>query len=132
MMYRIFRTTAALVILIIMKLGLISASWAQSSGEEKSEPPRLTDKEIKTQCALIGNLTFLAIEKFNKGRKLDDTKDELSGVAETAFKKEEFAAHSDQLRERYNAALLDAFLNEQINPKVSAKKQIKDCIRENL
>jgi len=127
-----FRTAAALVILSIMTLGPIGASWAQSSGEEISEPPRLTEKEIKTQCALIGNLTFLAIEKFNKGRKLDDAKDELAGVAETAFKKEEFAAYSDQLRERYNAALLAAFLNERLNPKVFAKKQIRDCIRKNL
>ena len=127
-----FRTAVALVILSIMTLGPIGSSWAQSSGEEISEPPRLTEKEIKTQCALIGNLTFLAIEKFNKGRKLDDAKDELAGVAETAFKKEEFAVYSDQLRERYNAALLDAFLNERLNPKVFAKKQIRDCIRKNL
>ncbi|MEK9570741.1 MAG: hypothetical protein VW124_17110 [Paracoccaceae bacterium] len=127
-----FRTAVALVILSIMTLGPIGASWAQSSGEQIFEPPQLTEKEIKTQCALIGNLTFLAIEKFNKGRKLDDAKDELAGVAETAFKKEEFAAYSDQLRERYNAALLDAFLNERLNPKVFAKKQIRDCIRKNL
>ena len=127
-----FRTAVALVILSIMTLGTIGASWAQSSGEEISESPQLTESEIKTQCALIGNLTFLAIEKFNKGRKLDDSKDELAGVAETAFKKEEFAAYSDQLRERYNAALLDAFLNERLNPKVFAKKQIRDCIRKNL
>jgi hypothetical protein len=127
-----FRADVALVILSIMTLGPIGASWAQSSGEEISEPPQLTETEIKTQCALIGNLTFLAIEKFNKGRKLDDAKDELAGVAETAFKKEEFAAYSDQLRERYNAALLDAFLNERLNPKVFAKKQIRDCISKNL
>jgi len=127
-----FRTAVALVILSIMTLGPIGVSWAQSSGEEISEPPQLTETEIKTQCALIGNLTFLAIEKFNKGRKLDDAKDELAGIAETAFRKEEFAAHSDQLRERYNAALLDAFLNERLNPKVFAKKQIRDCIRKNL
>ena len=127
-----FRAAVALVILSIMTLGPIGASWAQPSGEEISEPPQLTEAEITTQCALIGNLTFLAIEKFNKGRKLDDAKDELAGVAETAFKKEEFAAYSDQLRERYNAALLDAFLNERLNPKVFAKKQIRDCIRKNL
>jgi len=127
-----FRTAVAFVILSIMTLGPIGASWARSSGEEISEPPQLTETEIKTQCALIGNLTFLAIEKFNKGRKLDDAKDELAGVAETAFKKEEFAAYSDQLRERYNAALLNAFLNERLNPKVFAKKQIRDCIRKNL
>ena len=127
-----FRTAVALVILSIMTLGPTCASWAQSSGEEISESPQLTESEIKTQCALIGNLTFLAIEKFNKGRKLDDAKDELAGVAETAFKKEEFAAYSDQLRERYNAALLNAFLNERLNPKVFAKKQIRDCIRKNL
>ena len=126
------RTAAALVILSIMALGPIGASWAQSNGEEISEPPRLTEKEIKNQCALVGNLTFLAIEKFNKGRKLDDAKDELADVAETAFKKEEFAAYSNQLRERYNAALLDAFLNERLNPKVFAKKQIRDCIRKTL
>ena len=127
-----FRTAVALVILSIMTLGPTGASWAQSSGEEISESPQLTESEIKTQCALIGNLTFLAIEKFIKGRKLDDAKDELAGVAETAFKKEEFAAYSDQLRERYNAALLDAFLNERLNPKFFAKKQIRDCIRKNL
>ena len=127
-----FRAAVALVILSIMTLGPIGASWAQSSGEEISEPPQLTEAEIKTQCALIGNLTFLAIEKFNKGRKLDDAKDELAGVAETAFKKEEFAAYIDKLRERYNAALLDAFLNERLNPKIFAKKQIRVCIRKNL
>jgi propanediol dehydratase small subunit len=49
---------------------------------------------------------------------------------DTAFNKEEFAAYSDQLRERYNAAMLDAFLNEGLNPKVVAKKQIRDCVRK--
>jgi len=105
---------------------------AQSSNEEISALPQPTAQEIKNQCALIGNLTFLAIEKFNKGRKLDEVNEELAGVAETAFNKEEFAAYSGKLRERYNAALLDAFLKEGLNPKVVAKKQITDCIRENL
>ena len=109
-----------------------SVSWAQSNGEEMSVLPQPTEQEIRNQCALIGNLTFLAIEKFNKGRKLDEVNEELAGVAETAWNKEEFAAYRDQLRERYNAALLDAFLNEGLNPKVVAKKQIKDCIRNNL
>ena len=115
-----------------MVLGLNSVSWAQSSDEEISALPQPTKQEIKNQCALIGNLTFLAIEKFNKGRKLDEVNEELAGVAETAFNKEEFAAYSDQLRERYNAALLDAFLNEGLNPKVVARKQIRDCVRKNL
>ena len=126
------RTVTALVIAPFMALGLISVSLAQSSNEEISALPQPTAQEIKNQCALIGNLTFLAIEKFNKGRKLDEVNEELAGVAETAFNKEEFAAYSGMLRERYNAALLDAFLKEGLNPKVVAKKQITDCIRENL
>ena len=126
------RTAVASVIISLMVLVTDSVSWAQSSGEEMSVLPQPTEQEIRNQCALIGNLTFLAIEKFNKGRKLDEVNEELAGVAETAWNKEEFAAYSDQLRERYNAALLDAFLNEGLNPKVVAKKQIKDCIRNNL
>jgi len=126
------RTSTSLVIAAFMALGLNSVSWAQSSDEEISALPQPTEQEIKNQCALIGNLTFLAIEKFNKGRKLDEVNEELAGVAETAFNKEEFAAYSDQLRERYNAALLDAFLNEGLNPKVVARKQIRDCVRKNL
>ena len=126
------RTSVASVIISLMVLVTDSVSWAQSSGEEMSVLPQPTEQEIRNQCALIGNLTFLAIEKFNKGRKLDEVNEELAGVAETAWNKEEFAAYSDQLRERYNAALLDAFLNEGLNPKVVAKKQIKDCIRNNL
>ena len=46
--------------------------------------------------------------------------------------KKKSSPNSNQLRERYNAALLDAFLNERLNPKVFAKKQIRDCIRKNL
>lgn len=126
------RTSVASVIISLMVLVTDSVSWAQSSGEEMSVLPQPTEQEIRNQCALIGNLTFLAIEKFNKGRKLDEVNEQLAGVAETAWNKEEFAAYSDQLRERYNAALLDAFLNEGLNPKVVAKKQIKDCIRNNL
>lgn len=126
------RTSVASVIIQLMLLVTDSVSWAQSSGEEMSVLPQPTEQEIKNHCALIGNLTFLAIEKFNKGRKLDEVNEELSGVAETALNKEEFAAYRDQLRVRYNAALLDAFLNEGLNPKVVAKKQIKDCIRNNL
>jgi len=126
------RTATASVISQIIALGLISVGWAQSIDEETSALPQPTEQEIKSQCALIGNLTFLAIEKFKKGRKLDEVNEELAGVAETAFNKEEFAAYGDQLRERYTAALLDAFLNERLNPKVVAKKQIRDCIRENL
>ena len=126
------RTSVASVIISLMVLVTDSVSWAQSSGEEMSVLPQPTEQEIRNQCALIGNLTFLAIEKFNKGRKLDEVNEELAGVAETAWNKEEFAAYSDQLRERYNASLLDAFLNEGLNPKVVAKKQIKDCIRNNL
>jgi len=126
------RTATASVISQIIALGLISVGWAQSIDEETSALPQPTEQEIKSQCALIGNLTFLAIEKFKKGRKLDEVNEELAGVAETAFNKEEFAAYGDQLRERYTAALLDAFLNERLNPKVVAKKQIMDCIRENL
>ena len=126
------RTSMALVIAAFMTLGLNTVSRAQSSDEEISALPQPTEQEIKNQCALIGNLTFLAVEKFNKGRKLDEVNEELSGVTETAFNKEEFAAYSDQLRERYNAALLGAFLNEGRAPKFVAKKQIRDCIQENL
>ena len=124
------KTLASWVIAAFMALGLNSVSWAQSSNEEISALLQPTEQEMKTQCALIGNLTFLAIEKFNKGRKLDEVNEELAGVVDTAFNKEEFAAYSDQLRERYNAAMLDAFLNEGLNPKVVAKKQIRDCVRK--
>ena len=124
------RTIAAWVVAAFTALGLNSVSWAQSSNEEISALPQPTEQEMKNQCALIGNLTFLAIEKLNKGRKLDEVNEELAGVVETAFNKEEFAAYSDQLRERYNAALLDAFLNEGLNPKVVAKKLIGDCVRK--
>jgi hypothetical protein len=124
------KTLASWVIAAFMALGLNSVSWAQSSNEEISALLQPTEQEMKNQCALIGNLTFLAIEKFNKGRKLDEVNEELSGVVDTAFNKEEFAAYSDQLRERYNAAMLDAFLNEGLNPKVVAKKQIRDCVRK--
>ena len=124
------KTLASWVIAAFMALGLNSVSWAQSSNEKISAVLQPTEQEMKNQCALIGNLTFLAIEKFNKGRKLDEVNEELSGVVDTAFNKEEFAAYSDQLRERYNAAMLDAFLNEGLNPKVVAKKQIRDCVRK--
>jgi hypothetical protein len=124
------KTLASWVIAAFMALGLNSVSWAQSSNEEISALLQPTEQEMKNQCALIGNLTFLAIEKFNKGRKLDEVNEELAGVVDTAFNKEEFAAYSDQLRERYNAAMLDAFLNEGLNPKVVAKKQIRDCVRK--
>lgn len=124
------KTLASWVIVAFMALGLNSVSWAQSSNEEISALLQPTEQEMKNQCALIGNLTFLAIEKFNKGRKLDEVNQELAGVVDTAFNKEEFAAYSDQLRERYNAAMLDAFLNEGLNPKVVAKKQIRDCVRK--
>jgi hypothetical protein len=124
------KTLASWVIVAFMALGLNSVSWAQSSNEEISALLQPTEQEMKNQCALIGNLTFLAIEKFNKGRKLDEVNEELAGVVDTAFNKEEFAAYSDQLRERYNAAMLDAFLNEGLNPKVVAKKQIRDCVRK--
>ena len=124
------KTLASWVIAAFMALGLNSVSWAQSSNEEISARLQPTEQEMKNQCALIGNLTFLAIEKFNKGRKLDEVNEELAGVVDTAFNKEEFAAYSDQLRERYNAAMLDAFLNEGLNPKVVAKKQIRDCVRK--
>ena len=124
------KTLASWVIAAFMALGLNSVSWAQSSNEEISALLQPTEQEMKNQCALIGNLTFLAIEKFNKGRKLDEVNEELAGVVDTAFNKEEFAAQSDQLRERYNAAMLDAFLNEGLNPKVVAKKQIRDCVRK--
>ena len=124
------KTLASWVIAAFMALGLNSVSWAQSSTEEISALLQPTEQEMKNQCALIGNLTFLAIEKFNKGRKLDEVNEELAGVVDTAFNKEEFAAYSDQLRERYNAAMLDAFLNEGLNPKVVAKKQIRDCVRK--
>jgi hypothetical protein len=126
------RTSTALATAVFVSLGLNSFSWAQSNDEEFSALPQPTEQEIKNQCALIGNLTFLAVEKFNKGRKLDEVNEELADVAKTAFNKEEFAAYSDQLRERYNAALLDAFLNEGRNPKVVARKQIRDCERKNL
>jgi hypothetical protein len=124
------KALASWVIAAFMALGLNSVSWAQSSNEEISALLQPTEQEMKNQCALIGNLTFLAIEKFNKGRKLDEVNQELAGVVDTAFNKEEFAAYSDQLRERYNAAMLDAFLNEGLNPKVVAKKQIRDCVRK--
>ena len=124
------KTLASWVIAAFMALGLNSVSWAQSSNEEISALLQPTEQEMKDQCALIGNLTFLAIEKFNKGRKLDEVNEELAGVVDTAFNKQEFAAYSDQLRERYNAAMLDAFLNEGLNPKVVAKKQIRDCVRK--
>jgi len=124
------KALASWVIAAFMALGLNSVSWAQSSNEEISARLQPTEQEMKNQCALIGNLTFLAIEKFNKGRKLDEVNEELAGVVDTAFNKEEFAAYSDQLRERYNAAMLDAFLNEGLNPKVVAKKQIRDCVRK--
>ena len=124
------KTLASWVFAAFMALGLNSVSWAQSSNEEISALLQPTEQEMKNQCALIGNLTFLAIEKFNKGRKLDEVNEELAGVVDTAFNKEEFAAYSDQLRERYNAAMLDAFLNEGLNPKVVAKKQIRDCVRK--
>ena len=124
------KTLASWVIVAFMALGLNSVSWAQSSNEEISALLQPTEQEMKNQCALIGNLTFLAIEKFNKGRKLDEVNEELAGVVDTAFNKEEFAAYSDKLRERYNAAMLDAFLNEGLNPKVVAKKQIRDCVRK--
>jgi len=124
------KTLASWVIAAFMALGLNSVSWAQSSNEKISALLQPTEQEMKNQCALIGNLTFLAIEKFNKGRKLDEVNEELAGVVDTAFNKEEFAAYSDQLRERYNAAMLDAFLNEGLNPKVVAKKQIRDCVRK--
>ena len=124
------KTLASWVIAAFMALGLNSVSWAQSSNEEISALLQPTEQEMKNQCALIGNLTFLAIEKFNKGRKLDEVNEELAGVVDTAFNKEEFAAYSDQLRERYNAAMLDAFLNEGLNPTVVAKKQIRDCVRK--
>ena len=124
------RTSKALATAVFVSLGLNSFSWAQSNDEEFSALPQPTEQEIKNQCALIGNLTFLAVEKFNKGRKLDEVNEELAGVVDTAFNKEEFAAYSDQLRERYNAAMLDAFLNEGLNPKVVAKKQIRDCVRK--
>ena len=124
------KTLASWVIAAFMALGLNSVSWAQSSNEEISALLQPTEQEMKNQCALIGNLTFLAIEKCNKGRKLDEVNEELAGVVDTAFNKEEFAAYSDQLRERYNAAMLDAFLNEGLNPKVVAKKQIRDCVRK--
>ena len=126
------RTSTALATAVFVSLGLNSFSWAQSNDEEFSALPQPTEQEIKNQCALIGNLTFLAVEKFNKGRKLDEVNEELADVSKTAFNKEEFAAYSDQLRERYNAALLDAFLNEGRNPKVVARKQIRDCERKNL
>ena len=99
------RTSTALVIAAFMALGLNSVSWAQSSDEEISALPQPRTRDKESVC-VNGNLTFLAIEKFNKGRKLDEVNEELAGVAETAFNKEEFAAYSDQLRERYNAALL--------------------------
>ena len=124
------KTLASWVIAAFVALGLNSVSWAQSSNEEISALLQPTEQEMKNQCALIGNLTFLAIEKFNKGRKLDEVNEELAGVVDTAFNKQEFAAYSDQLRERYNAAMLDAFLNEGLNPKVVAKKQIRDCVRK--
>ena len=124
------KALASWVIAAFMALGLNSVSWAQSSNEKISAVLQPTEQEMKNQCALIGNLTFLAIEKFNKGRKLDEVNEELSGVVDTAFNKEEFAAYSDQLRERYNAAMLDAFLNEGLNPKVVAKNQIRDCVRK--
>ena len=124
------KTLASWVIAAFLALVLNSVSWAQSSNEEISALLQPTEQEMKNQCALIGNLTFLAIEKFNKGRKLDEVNEELAGVVDTAFNKEEFAAYSDQLRERYNAAMLDAFLNEGLNPKVVAKKQIRDCVRK--
>jgi hypothetical protein len=124
------KALASWVIAAFMALGLNSVSWAQSSNEKISAVLQPTEQEMKNQCALIGNLTFLAIEKFNKGRKLDEVNEELAGVVDTAFNKEEFAAYSDQLRERYNAAMLDAFLNEGLNPKVVAKKQIRDCVRK--
>ena len=121
-----------LFLLLSINIGFANVGLAQIASVEGSARPQPTDQEIKNQCALIGNLTFLAIEKFKKGRELDQAKDELSRVAETAFNKEEFAAFSDQLRERYNAAVLDAFLQDQSDPKAAAQKQIKDCIRENL
>ena len=66
------RTSTALATAIFVSLGLNSFSWAQSNDEEFSALPQPTEQEIKNQCALIGNLTFLAVEKFNKGRKLDE------------------------------------------------------------
>jgi len=108
------KTLASWVIAAFMALGLNSVSWAQSSNEEISALLQPTEQEMK----------------FNKGRKLDEVNEELAGVVDTAFNKEEFAAYSDQLRERYNAAMLDAFLNEGLNPKVVAKKQIRDCVRK--
>ena len=121
-----------LFLLLSINIGFANVGLAQIASVEASARPQPTEREIKNQCALIGNLTFLAIEKFKKGRELDQAKDELSRVAETAFNKEEFAAFSDQLRERYKAAVLDAFLQDRSDPKTAAQKQIKDCIRENL
>ena len=121
-----------LFLLLSINIGFAIVGLAQIAPVEASARPQPTDQEIKNQCALIGNLTFLAIEKFKKGRELDQAKDELSRVAETAFNKEEFAAFSDQLRERYNAAVLDAFLQDRSDPKTAAQEQIKDCIRQNL
>lgn len=121
-----------LFLLLSINIGFANVGLAQIVSVEASARPQPTDQEIKNQCALIANLTFLAIEKFKKGRELDQAKDELSRVAETAFNKEEFAAFSDQLRERYNAAVLDAFLQDISNPKTAAQEQIKNCIRRNL
>ena len=121
-----------LFLLLSINIGYANKGLAQIASVETSARPQPTDQEIKNQCALIGNLTFLAIEKFKKGRELDQAKDELSRVAETAFNKEEFAAFSDQLRERYNAAVLDAFLQDRSDPKTAAQEQIKNCIRRNL
>jgi len=123
---------STLFLLLSINIGFANISLAQIASVEKSARPQPTVQEIKNQCALIGNLTILAIEKFKKGRELDQAKDELSRVAETAFNKEEFAAFSDQLRERYNAAVLDAFLQDRSDPKTAAQEQIKNCIRRNL
>ena len=74
-----------LFLLLSINIGFANVGLAQIASVEASARPQPTDQEIKNQCALIGNLTFLAIEKFKKGRELDQAKDELSRVAETAF-----------------------------------------------
>ena len=114
-----------LFLLLSINIGFANVGLAQIASVEASARPQPTDQEIKNQCALIGNLTFLAIEKFKKGRELDQAKDELSRVAETAFNKEEFAAFSDQLRERYNAAVLMHFYRIDQIQKLRLKSKSK-------
>ena len=105
--------------IIIFSLSLANAAVKASNPQIKSE------KEVSFE--LVARLAFIAVENFSKDVDLDQVKEMLDPVLQSALERLATDAQKEFVEMEYERIILETFLTNELTPKYYAKRYLSLC-----